>query len=163
MARMFADDTAMVLRNFKRDLPSIHEIFRDLAEAAHLQLNYGKCVFIPLFEHDGQQVREDLRRAAEPLGDMSISSKGTYLGFTIGPSTGDSSWQGALDKATKRVGDWDWAPLGLFFASLGWNTFVASFFGFVAQLERPPAPEHQEATGLAPQARRARTRQLVLR
>ena len=138
MTRMFADDTAMVLRDFKRDLPHIHEIFKELAEAAHLQLNYGKCVFIPLFEYDRQQVQDDLQRMAEPMGDMSISSKGKYLGFTIGPSKGDSSWQGALDKATKRVGDWDWAPLGLFFASQVWNTFVASLFGFVAQLERPP-------------------------
>ncbi len=56
MTRMFADDTAMVLRDFKRDLPPIHEIFKELAEAAHLQLNYGKCVFIPLFEYDMQQV-----------------------------------------------------------------------------------------------------------
>ena len=76
MARMFADDTAMVLRDFKRDLPPIHEIFKELAEAAHLQLNYGKCVFIPLFEYDMQQVRDDLQKAAEPMGNMNISSKG---------------------------------------------------------------------------------------
>jgi hypothetical protein len=83
-------------------------------------------------------VQEDLRRAAEPLGDMYISSKGKHLGCTLGPSKGDSSWQGALEKATKRVGEWDWAPVGLLFASQVWNTLVASLFGFVAQLERPP-------------------------
>jgi hypothetical protein len=57
-----------------------------------------------------------------------------YLGFTIGPNKGDRFWTGAVDKATNRVGEWDWAPLGLFFATKVWNTFVASLFGFVAQL-----------------------------
>jgi hypothetical protein len=135
---MFADDTAMVVEDFRRDLPRIYEIFKELAAAAHLQLNYNKCVFIPLFDYDKHKVQADLRGMADPLGDMSIGKKGKHLGFSIGPGKGDSSWQGALDKATKRVSEWDWAPLGLFFATQVWNTFVASLFGFVALLERPP-------------------------
>ena len=135
---MFADDTAMVVEDFRRDLSRMYEIFKELAAAAHLQLNYNKCVFIPLFDYDKHKVQADLRGMADPLGDMSIGKKGKYLGFSIGPGKGDSSWQGALDKATKRVSEWDWAPLGFFFATQVWNTFVASLFGFVAQLERPP-------------------------
>ena len=75
---MFADDTAMVVEDFRRDLPRIYEIFKELAAAAHLQLNYNMCVFIPLFEYDKRQVQADLRGAADPLGANIIAALSVF-------------------------------------------------------------------------------------
>ena len=146
----------MIVQDFRKDLPRIQQVFQELGEASHLQLNYDKCVFIPLFEHEMQQVRMDLSAISAPMASMHIDPKCKYLGYTIGPGKGDNSWQGALIKAARRCQDWDWAPLGLFFATQVWNIYITSLFGFVAQLE--PQPQgHQEPAGQAPQESRTRT------
>ena len=137
--RMYADDTAMVLSNYKAELPVMEAIFTELAAAAHLELNIGKCIFIPLFDCSLDNIRSTISATTANFRDIVIAWTGKYLGYMIGPGKGDLSWQLAIDKAAKRVQDWDWAPLGLFFASVVWNIFIITVLGFVAQLECPPA------------------------
>ena len=69
---------------------------------------------------------------------MEVTTAGKYLGITVGPGKGHTSWRHALTKAAGRVADWQWSSLGLSFATQAWNTFIASVLGFVAQVEGPP-------------------------
>ncbi len=57
---------------------------------------------------------------------MQNKDSGTYLGFMVGPGKLSQSWNKALAKASDRVHLWQRGPLGLFFATQTWNTFVAS-------------------------------------
>ena len=137
--RMFADDTAMVLKDFRIELPILERIFQDLRDASHLALNTGKCIFIPLFEEAWDRIRSEITRVSPGFHGISIQDHGKYLGYFIGPGKGDKSWTAALNKAEKQVQAWDWAPLGLFYSASVWNTFIIPIMGFVAQLESPPS------------------------
>ena len=111
----------------------------ELQAAAHLTLNIPKCIFIPLFAEGSEDIHASICRAAPTFQDVAIRDHGKYLGFHICPGKGDRSWLDALSKATKQVQAWSWGPLGLFFATVVWNTFIIPILGFVAQLEMPPS------------------------
>lgn len=136
---MFADDTSMVMQNFREALPRIAIIFKDLQEAAQLSLNIGKCIFIPLFIESHAETRARIDAVAPAFREVAIQDHGKYLGYFVGPGKKDRAWNAALDKAEKQVLAWDWAPLGLYLAATVWNTFIIPLLGFVAQLEAPPA------------------------
>ena len=42
-----------------------------------------------------------------------------------------------MQKASTRVGMWEWSRLGLFYSTQVWNIMIISLFTFVAQLEMP--------------------------
>ena len=113
-------------------------VFTDLARAAGLHLNLGKCVIIPLYLAPSTTVAAEVADVAPTWSNMVVSASGKYLGHEIGPGKGHTSWTSALAKAASRVQQWDWATLGLYFSTLVWNTFVISTLTFVAQLEAPP-------------------------
>ena len=137
-ARMYADDTAIVVQNVQVQVPQIQKIFKLIGEAAHLRLNIQKCVHIPLFLPSEEDPVLLLTQTAPEYANMKCDTKGTYLGFVAGLGKGHLAWDKALAKAEERVRLWQWCELGLFFASQTWNTFITSIVGFVAQLESPP-------------------------
>ena len=48
MIRAYADDTALVFKNFTRDAPKVAKIFEEFQKIAGLGLNLKKSVIIPL-------------------------------------------------------------------------------------------------------------------
>ena len=80
---------AMVMQDYLKELPIMKAIFDELEAAAHLSVNYNKCIFIPLFEHQEHRLRTCIREAAGAFEQMVICKSGKYLGFVIGPGKGD--------------------------------------------------------------------------
>lgn len=136
--KAFADDTAVVFRSLKEDLPKLHNIFNRLARASNLRLNMKKCVLIPLGDRGPNAVKAYLERSGSPWFGTSVCTHGRYLGFEIGPGRETLSWAKPMQKARTRVGMWEWSRLGLFYSTQVWNIMIISLFAFVAQLERPP-------------------------
>ena len=134
LTRMYADDTAMVLKNWPQELTVLASIFADLQAAAHLALNISKCFFIPLHQEQEDTIRTQLDTCCSGFGSFKVQSHGKYLGFVVGPGKQDRAWEEALDKAEKRVAAWSWAPLGLFFATSVWNTFIVPVLGLCSFL-----------------------------
>ena len=50
--RLYADDTAVVLKNTREEAPRLEHVLQELAAAANLKLNIRKCIYIPLFHSD---------------------------------------------------------------------------------------------------------------
>lgn len=134
----FADDTAVVFRDLKGDLPKLFDIFGRLARASGLELNMRKCVLIPLGDRAPNAVKAYLERSGSPWFGVHVDTQGRYLGFQVGPGRRGDSWDKPVKKAHQRIGMWDWAKLGLFYSTQVWNIMIVSLFAFVSQLERPP-------------------------
>jgi hypothetical protein len=83
------------------------------------------------------------------LAHMTIAGSGKYLGFVVGPEKGNSSWYKALHTADERVSLWSWGPLGLYYATQVWNTYILSTMGFAAQPKAPCARHGGRTVGKA--------------
>lgn len=148
--RAYADDTALVIRDLFRDLPTVRAIFDDFARVSGLRLNIPKTLIIPLGDWDPDQVAQALNQANDPWKEIQCAHHGTYLGFVVGPGKGNRSWEKPLQKAKARVPSWPWTTLGLHYSATVYNTYVLPTLTFVAQLERPPlAAKRQEEDTLA--------------
>ena len=77
---MYADDTAMVLADYRRELPIVDTLFKDLEAAAHLSLNIDKCIFIPFLTCAQVALRSNIREICGALRDITIARTGKYLG-----------------------------------------------------------------------------------
>ena len=144
LARAFADDTAVLLRDLKAGLPPLHGLFARLALATGLRLNMRKCVIIPLGDRGLNPVSAFLERTFSPWFGAKVAMSGRYLGFEIGPARGGASWVKPTQKARERIATWPWAELGLFYGTQVWNTLVVSLYSYVGQLELPPAAVLQD-------------------
>ena len=71
-------------------------------------------------------VKVYLVRSGSPWLGIKVCMHGRYLGFEIGPEKGALNWTEPVQKAWDRISMWDWAQLGLFFATQVWNTMVLS-------------------------------------
>ena len=118
----------------------LQELFREFAEVSGLQLNLAKTIVIPL----GCETPDVRRERQAVLGDpWDVAAKwaghGKYLGFMIGPSRAEHSWDKPLAKYRCRVNEWKWSSLGLHLACRVYNMFVLPTLLFIAQLEEPPS------------------------
>ena len=59
--RAYADDTAAVSEDIRRDGPVIAKVFEEFASFSGLELNLDKTVLIPLYHTDLHEVRDQLR------------------------------------------------------------------------------------------------------
>jgi hypothetical protein len=113
-----------------------------------LALNVPKCVLIPLWPTDNEQLSKDIGTHFEYWGNVAVRGHGKYLGFEIGPEAGDLSWQQPLKKFSKAAKFWGNAGLGFHFGAAAYGTYVLPILGYVAQLCTPP-PEAYEAEDAA--------------
>ncbi len=65
--------------------------------------------------------------------EMLPTNAGKHRGFMVGPGKSRKSWDKAPAKASGGVHLWQLGPLGLFFSTQTWKTFVAYAVGFVTQ------------------------------
>ena len=139
IARAFADDTATVINDYTRTIPTIATIFQEFEQISGLQLNIDKTVFIPLWPMACERHLKNLITELCPSWrNIKVADMGKYLGFWIGPGAGDSSWEKAGKKFESRIKQWRGTKCGLFWNSLYYNIFTVPTLEFVAQLERVP-------------------------
>ena len=137
--RGYADDTAMVLQQWRTHWPAIQQIFTRFAAVSGLDLNIGKTVLIPLGDESCEAVRASLAAAGDLWMDIEVARWGRYLGFAVGPGREQNSWSRLCAKFCDRLRDWPWAQLGLHLAVRVFNIFLLPTLTFVAQLETPAA------------------------
>ena len=113
MVRAYADDTALVVEDIWTEGPTIARLFEQFEEISGLRLNLNKCIFIPLSPASHNTTRSLAREHIPQWLQMTISNKGKYLGYYIGPGKGDATWHEPLQKYTKRCNMWSDRPLAL--------------------------------------------------
>ena len=138
LIRSFADDTAMVVKDWWRVSADIASVFGEFGSISGLVLNLPKTVLIPLWPSTMEVVRAQMARILPNWSAVSVARWALYLGFATGPEKMDHSWDRALNKFIQRISTWEWTSLGLQYAATAYNTYVMSVLAFVAQLENPP-------------------------
>ena len=140
VVRGYADDTAIVLEDYLRDMPPLCKIFEQFENVSGLSLNVLKIVLIPLFPFSSvAPVRNLVREHCPRWSQFIIAGCGKYLGFVIGPAAGHQSWKSALQKFHDRAEWWAQKHLGLFLNTQVYRVYIHSTLGFLAQLcELPP-------------------------
>ena len=139
VVRAYADDTAVVLQDLWRDAPLLSSIFKEFGTLANLQLNIGKTVIVPLFPSPGiDDVQAMVQSAVPSWHDVQIHYQGKYLGFQVGPSAAEDSWDEATAKFKQRATAWADHLRGLHCSALTYNTFAIPVLSYLAQLRKPP-------------------------
>ena len=85
--RSFLDDLGLALHSLWNDIFSIFELFVYFSLLSNLELNFTKCVIVPLWEFDADAVRDRLFTLADPLADFQINFAAKYLGVFLGPQS----------------------------------------------------------------------------
>ncbi len=97
-----------------------------------------KTICIPLWPEGVEEIRARIDTQVPQWSQLHIDSKGTYLGFVVGPGRGESSWEKPLAKYKKRVASWSRVGGGMQYATLAYNVFALSTLLYVGQLECIP-------------------------
>jgi len=157
--KAYADDLAMVTRNFPRDAAPLIELFNEYARVSGLSLNMDKVVVIPLWIPDSkiafpegaigprlgwlQLIKRAMVIFHKAWKEATFAGKATYLGFTVGPEAGWESWGKALGKAEKKADVWREVGCSLMYTVLLYNIYILPTLSFVIQLS-PPPPSWEE-------------------
>ena len=136
--REFADDIAVVAPDLYNSVPTLMRIFLETARVAGLSLNIPKCVLIPLWCVDLDMFRNDFARRFPGWAPVTIDSKGTYLGFVIGPGSENASWAKPIHKFRKAAKFWGQAGLGMQYSMLAYTIYALPILSYVGQLCEPP-------------------------
>ena len=105
-------------------LPILEKVFEDLANIAGLELNLPKCVLIPLWPTADAPLMKTLCDVFSWWSRVSTNSKGTYLGFVIGPGADESSWDKPLKKCLASARFWGKSGVGLQYAACAYTIYV---------------------------------------
>ena len=149
LVRAYADDTALVLRDFWKEGPILQQIFKEFGDISGLRLNLSKCITIPLGRGSLEDFEIRRSRHIPQWQQMQVRMSGKYLGFMVGPGKHDSSWESPLQKYAERCSMWNGQALGLQYQVMTYNVFAVSTLSFISQLESPPADvEKAEQVGI---------------
>ena len=112
--RAFADDVGLVITDLPAQLQPLVALLSEFGSISGMQVNRRKTIGIPLWLHEGELAREEIRGAAPLWGEIPLQSSATYLGCLIGPGKSGQEWSRALEKFLARIRGWKWAELGLY-------------------------------------------------
>ena len=101
-------------------------------------MNIDKTVCIPLWPKGQEEIKDSIAQTVPSWTSICVDTKGTYLGFVIGPGSKNASWTKPLAKYVSRVNTWSRCGGGSQFAALAYNVFALSTLLYVGQLERIP-------------------------
>jgi len=139
MARAYADDNAMVVRNFPKEGSGILNVYKEFGKFSGLQVNVSKTVVIPLWVGSLQSISRCLIADSMPeWGSVKVSYSAQYLGFSVGPARNSNLWTGALKKYYTRVDMWRSTNIGLYLTARTYNAFsfpVLTYLGQLAHLD----------------------------
>ena len=135
MIRAYADDIAMVIRDYEQSAPTIARTFSDFGSISALHMNIKKTIFIPLWPFQSNaNVRLLLRELCPQWKDIGVDSRGKLLGMFVGPGADDNSWHKPLSKFHTSACHWSGQKLGLSWNVMVFNTFLVPVLEFVGQL-----------------------------
>ena len=138
VARAFADDTAMALKNIG-DLNYLLEIFDDYGDISNLRLNLAKTVVIPLFlPQNWLEARRIVLGTVPRTELMKITLSAMYLGVHLGPEGFLQGWQAPIAKFTERINKWGSIFLGVLGDTKTYKIFCFSVLQFYLQFYELP-------------------------
>ena len=106
LIRAYADDIAIVLRKRQDNIGTLEHIFDEYGVISGLRLNHDKYVWRPLTLKSEEESRQELADFAPSWSCFAIEGHATYLGFAVGPTRGQRSWDKALQKMLDRARVW---------------------------------------------------------
>ena len=136
--KAFADDIAAVITEWELHGPVLERTFAEFHLISNLALNISKTVCMPLWPNGEQEIANRIQATMPRWANICIASKGTYLGFVMGPGKGTDSWIKPLEKFKQRVARWSQVKAGMQFSAVAYNTFALSTLLYIAQLEPVP-------------------------
>lgn len=137
--RAFADDTAVVVSDYVVSVPVLGHLFHQYERISALSLNISKTIFIPLWQgFEPVALQTLIRELCASWRNISIKSCGKYLGFLVGPGTGDDTWNRPIQEYLHRSAQWAGMGLGLFYNMKIYRVFIATVLSFVMQLAEDP-------------------------
>ena len=140
--RAFADDIAIVAPCLYHSVPMLMRVFSETARVAGLGLNIPKCVLIPLWPADAALFSNDFAKHFIGWAAMSVSDRGTYLGFVIGPGAEENSWTKPLQKYRKSAKHWGRVGIGMQYSTLDYITYVLPILSFIGHGQLCDPPQH---------------------
>ena len=147
--RAFADDVGVVLGDARWQLPKLVEVLKMFEAVSRLQINVQKTVGIPLWPAEDGEASELIGSTVPEWSQLPVATSAVYLGCLIGPGKKGREWSRAMTKYWDRILAWQWNSLGLHFAAVVYNTYVASTLAFIGQFANPDAELLRlEAAGL---------------
>ena len=81
---VYANDTAIVLHDLWASGFGVASLFLRIGCISSLFLNFSKCVCIPLWHFDKQEVRSELAAKIPTWSDFIVKDFGRYLGLFVG-------------------------------------------------------------------------------
>ena len=138
MIRVYADDMNVVARDLFALLPQLHYLFSQYACMSGLHLNAKKCIIVPLWSFDEVALQRVVAQLVPLWAEIKIRDCGKYLGFLVGPGSGDKDWERVaaqlieMAKTIKLLGLPKKAAFSLY------HIFAVSKTQFIAQLRAPP-------------------------
>ena len=112
--RGYADDLACVTSDVVRDWPRFIHEFEVWARASGLRLNIKKCICIPLWRTQLEDLRREAWLQESIWKSFKVELAGKYLGFWVGPGgTPSKNFADAMEKFECRCASWMEAPVGL--------------------------------------------------
>ena len=145
LVRAFADDNAMVVRDFPREGGGILGVYREFAIFSGLRLNIPKTVVVPLWVSSLTSIRRTLIADMMPeWSSADLSYSATYLGFSIGPARNCTLWSKTLDKYRDRTDLWRSTKVGLQYTIKTYNTFTLPVLSYLCQLAQPPQEVYEQ-------------------
>jgi hypothetical protein len=141
--RAYADDLAMIVPRGWKDVSKLHELMEEFALCSGLALNMQKTVIMPLELGSPEAHRARLVSAAPAWAAAPLKHMAKYLGFYLGPASGNESFKQALQKFSERARIWGATEGGSMMTVMAYRVYVVSVLLFVLQLEDLP-PEWQD-------------------
>lgn len=138
MVRAYADDIAVVLENLWATAPAIADLFDTYGRISNLRLSGDKCVLVPLWPGNVSDIRTLLVNRVPAWKNFLVAFTGKYLGFWIGPESGEQAWKQPLLKFKSRCDFVSSLGLGLWYTICFYRMFAVSVLSFVAQCAPPP-------------------------
>jgi hypothetical protein len=140
-SRACADDVGASLNSLS-SLLEIKPCFDAAERLGGLGLKPAKCVIIPtvaiLTDELAAKVKEWLNRFLPGWADFRIKATSKYLGFQVGPASGSSQWNAAIQKYKDRAVAiaHSHAPAGI---TVGmYNSRAVTVLGYLPQISLPP-------------------------
>jgi endonuclease/exonuclease/phosphatase family metal-dependent hydrolase len=138
IASAFADDIAVVTREFLQGLAALAALFTLLERATAMKLNPTKCVLIPLGRQTPEEIKKHIVDRIPALCGALVQWHGRYLGFMVGPAADQTRWDTAAAKywqrsmASRDVGG------GFFHNVLHYSIYGTSVLGYMMQYASLP-------------------------
>jgi len=151
LVRAFADDNAMVIRDFPRAGSGVLSVYKEFSKFSGLHVNMPKTVIIPLWASSLDSIRRTLIADSMPeWSQVALSYVGVYLGFAVGPKREGTLWNSALTKFVKKTDLWKAVNIGMQYTARTYNAFTLPIFSYLGQLCEPSDEVYQaELSSLA--------------